>query len=107
MAKLKMFSGHTATYTHIIERQRMRLDPPKFAPIDEAHDHYVKVIRCTQLQKLSALGNGLIRAIEGDEFLAYGLMGRSLLEHISVWRYFLVNEYSKVIASTGVASCTR
>jgi hypothetical protein len=101
-ARLKTFSGHTAAYTRIIERQHLRLDPPKFAPIDEAHNHYMKVIYNTQLQKISALGNGLIRAIEGDEFLVYGLMGRSLLEHISVWRYFLVNEYSKIITSTGM-----
>lgn len=69
---------------------------PETKMADEAHDHYIKAIYNIQLRKLAKLGGLITSSVLNKDPLAYSLAGRSLLENIATWRYFLVSKYAKV-----------
>jgi|GEM_PF-2716333 len=82
----------------VAERQKIPLDPPS-KEADVAHNHFIKVIYNTQLLKFASLGDLLIHAIKHRNFLSYGLAGRSLIEHVAVWYYYLTREYPPILVA--------
>lgn len=92
------FFAQKQLYELIAEKQKISLEPPS-READLAHNHYIKVIYNTQLLKLASLGDLLIHAIKHNNYLSYGLAGRSLIEHVAVWRYYLVEKYAKLIVA--------
>ncbi len=90
------FFSQKQLYEFIAEKQKIPLEPPS-RDADLAHNHYIKVIYNTQLLKFASLGDLLLHAIKHNNYLSYGLAGRSLIEHVAVWRYYLVEKYSKLI----------
>ena len=97
----RLFFDYNKTYDLIAKKQKMSVEPEKNIAIDLAHNHYLKSIYNLQLLKLSLIGDQIIQAIKSKNFLAYALAGRSLLEHVAVWRYFLVEKYAKIFKGTG------
>tara|TARA_B100000315_G_C14362568_1_gene489120 strand:- start:11 stop:487 length:477 start_codon:yes stop_codon:yes gene_type:complete len=95
--EFKLFFGHNQLYELVAKKQKMSFKP-KEKEIDSAHNHYLKVIYNVQLLKLALVGDQIIQAVKSKNFLSYALAGRSLLEHIAVWRYFLVEQYAKVFS---------
>jgi hypothetical protein len=53
-------------------------------------NHHVDLVWASSISKLSLLAKGIIRSVNDQNFLMYGLAGRSLIEHIAVLRYYLV-----------------
>jgi hypothetical protein len=96
--EFKKFVIQNKFYELIANKQKMSIEPVT-REIDLAHNHYVNVIYNIQLLKLALIGDQLTQAVKSKNFLSYALAGRSLLEHIAVWRYFLVEKYAKVIRS--------
>jgi hypothetical protein len=94
----KKFFIQNKFYDQVVKKQRMAIEP-NVKDIDLAHNHYLKVIYNVQLLKLSLIGDQIIQSVKSKNFLSYGLAGRSLLEQIAVWRYFLVEKYSKFFKS--------
>jgi len=94
----KKFFIQNKFYDQVVKKQRMAIEP-NVKDIDLAHNHYLKVIYNVQLLKLSLIGDQIIQSVKSKNFLSYALAGRSLLEQIAVWRYFLVEKYSKFFKS--------
>jgi hypothetical protein len=94
----KAFFVQKQFYESIAEKQKMPVDPPS-RDADTAHNHYLKVTYNVQLLKFALIGDQLIYSIKHNNYLSYGLAGRSLLEHVAVWRYYLVERYGKILMS--------
>jgi len=96
--EFKKFVTQNKFYKFVANKQKMSIEPLT-REIDLAHNHYVNVIYNIQLLKLALIGDQVIQAVTSHNFLSYALAGRSLIEHVAVWRYFLVEKYSKVLRS--------
>ncbi len=51
-------------------------------------NQYINLIWTTYIVKFSTLMQSLILAVNRDDFLTYGLIGRSMIEHAAVLRYY-------------------
>jgi hypothetical protein len=91
-ADFKKFFIQNQFYEYIAKNQKLSFEPMT-DDIDLAHDHYLKVIYNIQLLKLAFNGDLIIQAVKSKNFLFYAQGGRSLLEQVALWRYFLVNQY--------------
>ena len=62
----------------------------KLPPGDMRHlfNQYIDLIWATYASKLSALMQSIVVVVNRDDFLTYGLIGRSLIEHASILRYY-------------------
>lgn len=62
--------------------------PPKHNDIRELFNDYLDLIWGAYTQKISLITSGLISSINNKDFLSYALLGRSLIEHTAVIRYY-------------------
>lgn len=51
-------------------------------------NHYLDILWAVHICNFSALCQALIDAVNRQEFIVYGLIGRSLIEHAAVMRYY-------------------
>lgn len=51
-------------------------------------NRYVDLVWITYLVKFSTLMQSLIQTVNKDDFVTYGLVGRSMIEHSSIFRYY-------------------
>lgn len=94
--EFKKFVNQKNLYELIANKQKIPIEPST-SEIDLAHNHYLRVIYNIQLLKLALIGDQLTHAVKSKNFLSYALAGRSMLEHVAVWRYFLVEKYAKIV----------
>lgn len=64
------------------------LDDPR-----KLHNMYARNLITSYVSKFADLSNGVLLAIEQQNFLVYALCGRALLETTAILRYYLVEEY--------------
>jgi hypothetical protein len=64
------------------------LDDPR-----KLHNMYVRNLITAYVSKFADLSNGVLLAIEHENYLMYGLCGRALLETTVILRYYVVEQY--------------
>jgi len=74
-------------------------DPPS-KEADLVHNHYLKLIYNHYLIKLVLNGDLIIHSVKDSNYIAYALAGRSFIEHVAVWRYYLVEKYAPILSSS-------
>ncbi len=97
----KQFIAQKSAYELIVNKLRMPHKPPS-READVAHNHFLKLIYNHYLIKLVLNGNLIIHSVKESNYIAYALAGRSLIEHVAVWRYYLVEKYAPIFSSAKV-----
>lgn len=64
--------------------------PPEALP--DLLDHYLDALFRIYIHKFHVLCQSLIQALNAGNFLIYGLIGRSLIEHTAILRYYVTNK---------------
>jgi hypothetical protein len=64
------------------------LDDPR-----KLHNMYARNLITAYVSKFADLSNGVLLAIEQQNFLMYALCGRALIETTAILRYYLVEQY--------------
>jgi hypothetical protein len=59
----------------------------------QLHNMYARNLITSYVSKFADLSNGLLVAIEQQNFLMYALCGRALIETVAILRYYIVEEY--------------
>lgn len=70
-------------------------------------NHYLDILWAVHICKFSELCQALIDAVNRQEFIVYGLVGRSLIEHAAVMRYYFKHRIQSTVdeaVQTGVVS---
>lgn len=60
--------------------------------IQDIWNYYIDLIWAIYTSKFSWLMQGIILAVNREDFLTYGLVGRSILEHTAVFHHYYKNE---------------
>jgi hypothetical protein len=60
-------------------------------------NHYLDVLWSVHVCKFDELCRALIGAVNRGEFIVYGLVGRSLIEHAAVLRYYFMNRIKPTV----------
>lgn len=68
------------------------LDDPR-----KLHNMYVRNLVTSYVSKFADLSNGILLAIEQQNFLMYALCGRALIETTAILRYYLVEQYKPLL----------
>ncbi len=55
----------------------------------QLYDHYLDALVVVYLNKYSVLCQSLIQSINIENYLLYGLIGRSIIEHTAILRYYI------------------
>lgn len=61
------------------------------------HNMYARNLVTCYVSKFSNLTEGLLNAVEQDNYLVYALCGRSLLETTAVLRYYITRKYKPLL----------
>ena len=65
-------------------------NPPE--DLRELLDRYLEILSIIYLKKYSAFSESIIQALNQENYLLYGLIGRSIIEHAAVLRYYVTNK---------------
>lgn len=65
------------------------LDDPR-----KLHNMYVRNLITSYVSKFADLSNGILNAIQKQNFLLYALCGRALIETTAILRYYLTEQYA-------------
>ena len=67
-----------------------------WSPIDKdshnLYDHYLEAILTVYINKYYTLCKSLIQVLNEENYLLYGLIGRSLIEHTAILRYYVTGK---------------
>jgi hypothetical protein len=58
----------------------------------DLYDYYLDVLSVVYLNKYYYLCQGLIEALNTESYLIYGLIGRAIIEHTAILRYYLTSK---------------
>ena len=61
-------------------------------------EHHLDMIWMVYVNKFHVLCQALIQALNSDNFFVYGLIGRSLIEHTAILRYYIHDKMSPLLA---------
>lgn len=84
---LDQFEEATDTLTQKSLLLEVHYKPPK-GDIRNLFNQYIDLIWAAYAAKISTLMQSMILAVNRDDFLTYGLIGRSMIEHTAVLRYY-------------------
>lgn len=93
---LEAFEGFVEQFEQFAEK----VDTLCFAPEEDLrllHNNYVDMIRAVYLVKTTALCKSLADSVNRLDFLAYALIGRSLIEHAANFRYFFREQIAPLV----------
>jgi len=89
-AKHQIFFSNFEEITRVMNEQsgdhKFVWDPPNDSTL--LLNHYLDIIWSVHVCKFSELCHALVDAINHKEFIVYGLIGRSLIEHAAIMRYY-------------------
>ncbi len=88
--ELKKFEEITA-FLHEKSQNTLMWHPLKKDSYD-LYDHYLDAILTVYLNKYYVLCKSLIQALNEENYLLYGLIGRSLIEHTAILRYYVTSK---------------
>ena len=60
--------------------------------LQELLDHYLDTLLIVYLQKYSVFSQCLIQVLNEENYLLYGLIGRAIIEHTAVLRYYVTSK---------------
>lgn len=86
---LEQFAGATLTLTEK-SLQEVPWNPPR-GDVRSLFNHYIELLWAAYVVKFSSLMRDVILAVNQGDFLTYGLIGRSMIEHAAVLRYYHTN----------------
>lgn len=66
-------------------------------------NHYLNILWSVHVSKFSELCQALIDAVNRQEFITYGLIGRSLIEHAAVMRYYFRQHIRPMVKDAMIA----
>ena len=66
---------------------------PDVQDLRELHNMYARSLVCAYVSKFYDLSDGVLQAIDRNNYLSYALCGRGLIETTAVLRYNMLNKY--------------
>ncbi|MDJ0716521.1 MAG: hypothetical protein QNJ54_20295 [Prochloraceae cyanobacterium] len=60
--------------------------------LHELLDHYLETLSVVYLKKYSVFSQCLIQVLNEENYLLYGLVGRSIIEHTAILRYYITSK---------------
>lgn len=60
------------------------------------HNNYARNLITCYVSKFSDLSDGLLNAIDKENYLGYALCGRSLIENVATLRYYVQHQYKPI-----------
>lgn len=61
------------------------------------HNVYARCLISAYASKFAQLSEVMLQSIDNQQFLAYGLSGRSLIEHTATLRYYIMSKYKPLM----------
>ena len=71
------------------------LDEVVWQPPEKLHellDHYLETLSSVYFKKYSVFSQSLIQVLNEENYLLYGLIGRAIIEHTAVLRYYVTSK---------------
>ncbi|MEM1370151.1 MAG: hypothetical protein AAGG02_19550 [Cyanobacteria bacterium P01_H01_bin.15] len=81
-----------------LRRHPFTWDPPESSA--ELFDHYLRALYAVYVNKLFALTDALIYALNTENFLLYGSIARASLEYTAVLRYYVLQKTLPLLNTT-------
>lgn len=60
-------------------------------------NHHVDAVWASHVSKFFLLARSIVESVNGQNFLVYGLSGRSLIEHTAILRYYLSERINPIL----------
>jgi hypothetical protein len=70
----------------------------------QLHDMYARNLFACYVSKYAQLSTALIESVDKEQFLIYGLTGRSLIEMVATLRYYILYQYKPLLDQEGLSN---